>query len=393
MDTFPAYSETFIRDQIISLISKGVDVKIYSRNKRLSEIGALTNFEKYNLLDRLVDINEVLPKNKLLRVIKALLILFNSIITKDFNVLVKTLNYKKYGKKSYNLWFFYFSNYCLKNKINIIHSHFGPIGLLGAKFKSIGLPIKLITTFHGYDIRLGYNKGFDYYNFLKNNGDYFISISKYNKKSLLEFGFDKNKIIDLPNGIDTFFYKKKMSKKRNKTIVLLTVARLVDEKNIELSLRAFSIIVKNNLKSDIIYQIIGDGPLENKLKKLAKNLGIEEKVQFLGKQNSFVIRDKMIESDLFILPSRAEAFPTVILEAQSCELPVIATDVGSIKDMIVNSGIVIESENLNELVKALNVMLANCKIMNKFGINGRKNVVENYDISNMTDKLIKIYNE
>ena len=138
------------------------------------------------------------------------------------------------------------------------------------------------------------------------------------------------------------------------------------------------------------YTIVGDGVLKPKLKEFIKANKLDENVNLVGSKNSRDVRDFLIKSDVFVLSSIAEAYPTVLLEAQSCSLPIIATNVGSVKDMLPQS-IVVEPSSVSGLVNGFVEYLENRKYWIDIAEELRKNVYEKHDIAMISSKLISYY--
>lgn len=389
---FPVVSETFIRDQIIGLINKGHNIFIYVHKKdEIPEKEALKGFENYDLLNKVVSDVDFMPRNKVIRFIQFIYLFIKiSFTSKNKKAYYISLNFKKYGYKAKSLLLFFKIYFMEYNKIDLIHAHFGYNGEKATIFKELGCKLKLITTFHGNDIRLGLIKGG--YDTLKHYGTHFISISNYNYQSLKKMNFDTKKIRSINNGVNTEFFKRNRIE-TSKKINILTVARLVEEKNIDLALQAISKIVKMNTSLHIVYTIIGDGGLKNELVKSCKDLKIEKNVIFVGAVNSEKVRDYMLKSDLFLLTSRKEALPTVILEAKSCSLPVVSSDVGAIRQMFSDDSYIFKNENLDDLVIKLNKLLNNRQFFLEIGNNNRVDVENNFSLKRHLEKLIRVYEE
>ena len=102
IDAFPTYSETFIRDQIMSLLDLGIEVVIYPKNGTINkkELDALSGFESYDLLQKVVNIDSYYSNNKIKRLLKFLPILILSIFSKSFKFYYRSLNFIKYGSLS-----------------------------------------------------------------------------------------------------------------------------------------------------------------------------------------------------------------------------------------------------------------------------------------------------
>ena len=392
VDAFPTYSETFIRDQIVSLLDQGIDVEIFPKTNKVNneEQDALIGFESYNLLHKVNNIDSYFRDNKIERLFRFLLILFLSIFSENFKFYKASLDFYKFGVLSKSLRLFFRVHFILKNDIKIIHAHFGPNGIDAAVFKTLGLPIKLFTTFHGYDIRLGLQKGGNIYNNLFNEADGIFAISEYNYKNLLNFGVSKSKLISLSNGINISFFKRITSLSKSGVIKLLTVARLVDEKALDIAIKAIYKVLQTRPDIILEYTIVGEGELRSELEDLIKMYKLSENIKLLGSKNSMEVRDLMIQSDLFLLPSQAEASPTVLLEAQACEMVVLATDVGSVKD-IVKSGLVVSSKDVNAFKNGLVQLIEKRDYWNSLAKEGLEFVKEFYDMKKCTKKLIKSY--
>lgn len=392
VNQFPVVSETFIRDQIIGLKNKGINPLILV-SYTSSDTLALKGFENYNLLENITEKGDLLTKNKIKRVIKALLILLKNINKSSFFYYLKSLNVIKLKKESLNLSLFYLLHYLLENKIEVIHAHFGNNGEQAAIIKSLGVPIKLITTFHGYDIRAGISKGGIIYKNLKTHGDVIIAISPYNKEKLIGFGFDSSQLVSINNGINTTNFKPSHIKSTSDSkIKIISVGRLVEIKGFDMALYALKNVLEKFDNYQIEYTIIGEGHQYNILNQIAIELNISNQVVFKGALSSEQISDQLKHSDFYLLSSRNEAIPTVVLEAQACALPVVATNVGSVKDVVLEgvNGYLAEV-NIESITEALLKMIDNKNNWKTFGNNSRELIDNQYSYNSMLEKLIQLY--
>ncbi|MFD2542029.1 glycosyltransferase [Lacinutrix gracilariae] len=390
VDKFPLLSETFIRDQIISVVAHNHKVTIHTKNRKIntSELNALTGFEKYNLQDKVVPIDVLFPRKKWKRILRFSQIILQNIFSKNLKYYVKTLDVKSFNAEAKSLQLFFKTHFLLKNKVEIIHAHFGPNGQDATVFKKIGLPIKLFTTFHGYDIRLAEKKGGEIYTDLFAFADGIFSISNYNTTSLLHFGAPKNKILPLSNGVDVSFFKRETPLIKTDKIKILTVARLVAEKDLSVAIHAVSKAIEKY--PNIEYHIIGEGEARNTLQNKIDALGLSSQIKLLGAKNSTQVRDAMVSSHLFLLSSKAEALPTVLLEAQAAGLVVLATNVGSVKDMV-KSGVVVQSENTAAFTTGLLSLLDKQSDWLASSALGSTYITENYSITKQANTLLEYY--
>ena len=140
--------------------------------------------------------------------------------------------------------------------------------------------------------------------------------------------------------------------------IILSVNRLHPQKDLPTLLRAFAEVVKLKQSSRLI--ILGQGPEENKLKKIADKLGIRNTVDFVGfQQNSFSWMDK---ADVFVLSSLFEGCPNTLIEAMACETPVVSTDCQSGPREILKDGRLgrlVQVGNHKELASAILETLKN----------------------------------
>ena len=140
-----------------------------------------------------------------------------------------------------------------------------------------------------------------------------------------------------------------------------------------------------------IYVIIGEGEERTALQNLIQEMHLENEVFLIGKREgaSSLLR----AFDIFILPSIKEGLPYVILEAGVAELPVVASAVGGIPEIIqdMKSGILVKSKHEDEITLALEFLLANPQKQAKFGETLKEYVVKNFSIEKMVEETSMLY--
>jgi len=173
---------------------------------------------------------------------------------------------------------------------------------------------------------------------------------------------------------------------------ILFVGRLEKAKGVDILFKSICLF-KNDRKKELKVAIVGDGSLRDSLKSLSKDLGVEENVEFLGIRKD--IKGLMQLSKIFVLPSRWEGLPMVILEAMALGMPVIATKVGGIPEVIEDGtdGILVEPENPEELAKAIEKLLGNEEFRKTISLNTYLKIKEEYSIEKYTEKLLHCYRE
>ncbi len=230
-----------------------------------------------------------------------------------------------------------------------------------------------------------------------------IAVSKYTVDELTDlYGIDKNKIHVIYNGVDIERFKPRPNRDElrkefglKKEKVVLFVGRLYHRKGLETLLESVPPVLKefNNVK----FVISGTGfkQKEESLKNLAKQLGIEDHVKFLG----YVPDDKLpllySASDIFVLPAIYENFPFAILEAQSTALPVISTKVGGIPEFLVDTenGFLIDPGDTKQLTQKVLALLQSPELAKQMGDHGRKLIEEKLDWRIITGQVIDLYHQ
>jgi colanic acid/amylovoran biosynthesis glycosyltransferase len=373
------------------LIDLGCDIEIFALTNP-NDKKVHSEVKKYNLMGKVNYLT--FPKSKIKRFVKAIYLIMINIFKHPFKIL-NALNIFKYGKKASSLSLLYILIPFLNKKFDILQCHFGSSGNIAALVKKLGIKGKLVTMFHGCDIREGIEKGGEIYNQLLNHGDCFLAISDYNRKNLIRFGVKTEKLIFHPVGVEIykFPFKWKGNKNLPSPIVILTVARLVEEKGLEYSITAIKEILMKNSDLQLKYYIVGEGVLKENLINLVKKLKLGDIVKFLGSMDQLQVAKEMSMAHIFLLPSISEALPVVLMEAQAVGLPIVATDVGGVAEAIVDgrSGFLVPSQNVNALVEKIEYLIEHPELWPKMGRYGRKFIEENYDMKKLNQQLLEIY--
>ncbi len=391
---FPTLSEIFILNQITGLLDLGHDIEIFAlRNSKEEKMHP--DVKKYGLMERVYYLNEMIPQNKILRVFKAIYLISRNFYKSPLKIL-RSLNVFKYRKKALSLWLLYLIIPFLNKDFDIIHCHFGHIGNIGVYLKRLGFEGKFVTMFHGYGIRLGIEKGGGIYQQLFEFGDCFLAISDYNYENLVRFGLNPRKIIFHPVGIDINkfpFRWQSIPVERSSTVIIITIARLVEAKGIQYGIQAISKLLKEYPTLHLEYRIIGGGRFKERLRKIVEELGLGGVVRFLGPLGQEEVIREIQKAHVFLLPSVAEALPLVLMEAQAVGLPIVATNVGSTSQVIIDgeSGFLVPERDVDSLAEKIKYLIERPEIWPGLGRAGRKYVEENYDIEKLNNRLVEIY--
>ncbi|MBP1746219.1 MAG: glycosyl transferase [Deltaproteobacteria bacterium] len=193
-----------------------------------------------------------------------------------------------------------------------------------------------------------------------------------------------NRIIELSNDpVEHAFFREGIP-------VILSAGRLVPQKGFDILLKAFRNVIR---EMDARLIILGEGPERESLSRLVDNLAITEKVSFLGFQdNPYKFISK---ADVFVLPSRYEGLPMVILEAMACGAPIVSTDCKSGPGEILQNGrhgVLIPPEDVNALSTAILKLLRDKTLREGFSVSAKERVKE-FIVENIVPKYEEmIYN-
>ncbi len=216
-----------------------------------------------------------------------------------------------------------------------IHSPY-LVGIGAYLFKRLIAPeVKLFATYHHIEPNWIYTL-ID--KVLANKWDHIFIDSEYSKHDLMQrYSVEDANITVTYNGVpEHYFSTQKNSPTSNKGLSLVFCGLLIQRKRVD-----FLLHLMTKLDHDTHLTIIGDGPLKRKLEALARTLDISEKVTFKGSVSEEQKLDILRASDVFVFPSRMEGFGLAPAEAMALGLPVIASNQGSLPEVIGNGGIVL----------------------------------------------------
>jgi glycosyltransferase involved in cell wall biosynthesis len=196
------------------------------------------------------------------------------------------------------------------------------------------------------------------------------------------------KVVYIPNGVDFNDVDSSLNEETKKPDLtgrklILYVGRLHKIKRVEDLIVAFSILIKKGWNAFLL--IVGDGKEKEKLIKLTEELGLKGKVIFAGSIEHKSVYKLMRLSNVLVLPSVAEGNPRALLEAMACKVPVVATNVPGIKDLIVNGedGLLVEPFNPVNLSEAIERVIADDELSKKISEKAYEKVRKEFDLKNI----------
>lgn len=220
-----------------------------------------------------------------------------------------------------------------------------------------------------------------------------IANSEIARSRAIERGIRESRIDFVPNVVDinggSFSFENK-----KEALKILFAGRLVNEKRPELFIKLAAALKQTLPNASIKFQIAGDGPLRPQLEMTAKNLGLL-KDDFLSFFGSCSDMDQTYQqADMLILTSQYEGTPNVVLEAMAHGLPVIATRVGGVPEILKdNCGIVFDPADWESLVASTIKLISNRELRSNLGRNGSLYVQNNHSLESLKNRLIGIYSK
>ena len=400
---FPTISETFIVNQINGLMDAGWNVRLLAYNK----IDVQIKHQSFDRHDLLQNVNYFLkpPVSKVKRLLTLINWTAKHFFTIHWSLYFKSLNIFKYGKEAFSLKLFYEAQwFLLPYDFNIIHAHFGMNGNRIAYLKSKGIipeGIKLITTFHGYDLEPKKLKEYENkYRNLWEEADAFTVNTPYLESILSSLVKIKTPSYILPVGLDTDYFKRTTNITDKETFDLVFCGKLIPLKGPDVAIEILKRLHQLGHK-EVRLHIIGKGKLENKLKELVRVDQMQDSILFYGALSQEEVKNRFEQADVFVLPGRpdpitgrAETQGLVIQEAQAMQLPVVVSDVGGMPFGLLpnESGFVVPKDDIEGFARTLQKLILNPELRIKMGKTGRR-FAKNYDTTLLSKKLIKIYEE
>lgn len=198
----------------------------------------------------------------------------------------------------------------------------------------------------------------------------------------------------IPFGVDIIFFDPKKYKKINKNITIGFAKHLKAIYGVDILIKAFKKVSEKFNNVELV--IAGEGELEKTLKILVKDLDLEKKVAFVGWIPQEEMPKFISKIDIFVMPTVVpEAFGVAALEASAMEVPVVASRIGGIPEVIKDNttGILVGSGRVDELFRAITKLVEDKNLRERMGKAGRKFVKENYEWNRNALKMEGLYKE
>lgn len=274
---------------------------------------------------------------------------------------------------------------------DIVHAHMVHANIFARLNRAVCPVPKLICTAHssneGGKVRMLV------YRLTNHLSDINTNVSQEATEAMIVKGaFAKNDVIAVYNGIDLskFKYDSKNIKLNQNLLSLIAVGSFSDAKDYPNLINAFEKIKQNN--NIIKLTIVGDGELRPQIENLIKELKLDDDITLLGTRSD--IPQLLSQADFFVLASKHEGLPTVVIEAMACECYVVATDCGGSAEILKDTGRLVPTEDSQALANALQdaiTLSAEDRIQNNK--KARARVEQLFSLETSVQKWLTLYEE
>lgn len=276
---------------------------------------------------------------------------------------------------------------------DLIALHSTKAGMLG-RLAAVGLRVPVVFTAHGWSFTEGISLGTARcYRMLERwasrLADRIITVSHYDRLLGLDAGIGPpTRLVTVHNGLSDTSSQAHPGDAQP-PVRIISVARLDRQKDHKTLFRALAGLLDYEWTLDLV----GDGPLEQRLREEAIRLDIAQRVNFLGLRLD--VAELLSRSHVFVLASNWEGFPLTTLEAMRAGLPVVSTAVGGTAEAIDHNrtGFLVQRADSAGLRDALRRLIEQPDLRLRFGINGRERFLRRFDLESMARATLAVYSE
>ncbi len=256
--------------------------------------------------------------------------------------------------------------------------------------------LPIVTTLHGTDITLvGADRSYlpiTRYGIAQSDG--VTAVSRFLKEATIQM-FDYDEIEVIPNFISADQYARHENSVLRDELAADGEKLMVHVSNFRPVKRPIDCVeilsktLQKGVKARLV--MVGDGPERSAAHHRAKQLGINDQVSFVGKQANII--DYLAIADVFLLPSEQESFGLAALEAMACEVPVVASRVGGIPEVVTDGvdGCLSDMGNVEKMSDDAVMLLTNEDLRRAFGKKARESAVSRYSTDLVIPKYIQFY--
>ncbi len=285
-----------------------------------------------------------------------------------------------------------------KIRPDIVHAHYSSGNGILAALALFNLKVPFITSLYGAEVFDFPKKSWLHKFILKCVCVKATRVLSTSRVMAKEFSIHYPRLpvpIVTPFGVDTAKFKNEKEKKDSHKLIVGMVKKLEDKYGVDIFIKAAALIIESNDFKNISFKIVGGGSKERELKSLAEKLGISAQIEFMGWLANDEIPLFLNQLDIFVVPSRhkSESFGVAAVEAQSCGIPIIVSNLGGLPEVIEDgvTGLLVEPEDELSLANAVKKILLDQELSKSMSIAGQKRVKALFDWRKSIEQVNKIY--
>jgi len=225
--------------------------------------------------------------------------------------------------------------------------------------------------------------------------DRVVAISREVEEELRAWGFPLERVIRIPNGVDTQYFQRRQPLPAWDKVRFILVGRRHPQKGIDIALQSIRQLVERGLGGRFVVQLYGVDYPEHDYNTLAQQLGVTQWVEFHPYSQAEAMFDIYQAGNCFLLPSRGEGLSNALLEAMAMELPVIATAVSGTVDVLQDGqdGILIPPESPEALADAMATVLHRPALAVQLGQRARHRVLQHFSLESVARRYDELYSQ
>lgn len=393
---FPQRSETFVVDQVVDLLERGHDVRIFCLSGARSGRDH-PRLREHHLLDRTVCLMspDRHRRDKVARALCRAIRRFPRSIPPLLHLRRADVGRGMKVPSAAAAMGILSQTWQAPLTFDVLQVHFGPMGIVVDALREMRLVAgPVVVAFHGSDASAWHRDDPDRYRPLFDRVDAMTANSRFLRDRLLKLGAPGPRTTILPMGVDLDRFRP--SPLPGGPPRFLTVARLSEEKGVDVAVRA---VAELRTRGRVFsYTVIGAGPQRRSLEGLARELEVEDLVDFRGAVPADEVVEALASHHVFVLPAMEaasgslEAQGLVLAEAQAAGRPVVASEVGGIPESVGSgAGHLVPPGDPVALADGLDALLADRPRWAQVGQAGRRHAEAWFDRQALTDRLMELY--
>ena len=280
-----------------------------------------------------------------------------------------------------------------RKRIDVVNTHSGIDSWVGSLAAKLARTPVLVRTRH---LHLPLKR--NWHNFVHYLPDRFLTCGETMREFLVrDHGFPSQEVVSIPTGIDFSTFSPQRSRPEVRQalgvaeddFVVLMVGIVRAVKRHEIALRALHLL--HGRLANVRLVVAGDGPMIEDMRRLAAQLGISGQIDFLGHRDD--VADLMGAADCLLLTSRSEGIPQAVTQALGLGLPVVATAVGGVPELVKDglTGLLVPAENVETVADALEHLARHPEIARELAHGGRAHAHAHYSLQAMLDRTEQEY--